>query len=66
MKHLSNALLIIGAVALMAGTTVGQSPSREDVLRELQAKRGELQQLEDQFLATSPDDQTAFAAFLSA
>lgn len=62
MKYLFIALLFISSTV---SVSFGQAQSREDMLRELQSKRSELQQLETQFLAPSPEDQQEYAAFLS-
>ncbi|MEK6283404.1 MAG: hypothetical protein AABN95_23880 [Acidobacteriota bacterium] len=63
MKHLIAALLFVGALSLTAGPTIAQSQTRDDVLREietkraeLEAKRGELGQLEKEFLSPSAED----------
>ncbi|PYS26787.1 MAG: hypothetical protein DMF75_21575 [Acidobacteria bacterium] len=45
-------------------TALAQSASREDLQKQLEAKRAELQKLEDQFLAPSDEDRTAFAELL--
>lgn len=42
-----------------------QSPSRDDVIREIEAKRAELAVLEKKVLAVSDNDRQEFAAFLS-
>lgn len=72
MKHLIAALLFVGALSLTAGPTIAQSQTRDDVLREietkraeLEAKRGELGQLEKDFLSPSAEDLNAHATFLS-
>jgi hypothetical protein len=43
---------------------LAQSPSREDVLRQIEDKRAELQKLEEQFLAPSQEDRNGYAEFL--
>jgi hypothetical protein len=45
-------------------SVVAQSPSREDVIKEIEAKRAELAVLEKQVLAVSDTDREEFAAFL--
>lgn len=62
MKRLFIALLFISATVSIS---FAQTQSREDVLREIQSKRGDLQQLEDQFLSPSPEDKQEYAAFLA-
>lgn len=42
-----------------------QSPSRDDVIKQIEAKRAELSVLEQQVLAVSNTDRETFAAFLS-
>ena len=66
MKHpFATVLFLIIAISFMCSTGFAQSASREDLLREIQAKRADLQQLEKQFLAPSAEDQGAHAEFLS-
>jgi hypothetical protein len=55
------ALSILGANAANAS---GQSQTREDVLREIETKRAELQMLEVHFLSPSQEDYSAYAEFL--
>lgn len=57
-------LLLAITLSLFATTGFAQSISREEVLKEIQAKRAELQRLEKQFLAPSEDDRAAYADFL--
>ncbi len=66
MKHPFPAVLfLIIAIALTCSNGLAQSASREDLLRELQAKRADLQQLEEQFLTPTSEDQGAYGEFLS-
>jgi hypothetical protein len=65
LRHVIAALLFVGLLSLTSSFAVAQSQTREDMLRELTAKRAELQQLEQQFLAPSSEDLQAHAAFLS-
>lgn len=66
MKHsLTTVLLLIIAISFTCSYSFAQSASREDLLREIQAKRADLQQLEKQFLAPTAEDQGAHAEFLS-
>ena len=66
MKHpFATVLFLIIAISFTCSNGFAQSASREDLLREIQAKRADLQQLEKQFLAPSAEDQGAYAEFLS-
>jgi hypothetical protein len=66
MKHpFATVLFLIIAISFICSTGFAQSASREDLLREIQAKRADLHQLEKQFLAPSAEDQRAHAEFLS-
>ena len=66
MKHpFAAVLFLIIAISFTCSNGFAQSASRADLLRELQAKRADLQQLEKQFLAPSAEDQGAYAEFLS-
>jgi hypothetical protein len=62
MRHIYAASFLL--VFVLSITTQGQSQSRDDILKELRAKRAELQQLETQFLAVSDADRTSYAEFL--
>lgn len=65
MKHpFATVLFLIIAISFSCSNGFAQSASREDLLREIQAKRADLQQLEKQFLAPSAEDQGAYAEFL--
>ena len=64
MKRIFIAALFL-TLSIAAINGFAQSASREDVLKELQAKRAELQRLEKQFLAPSEEDRAAYAEFLS-
>jgi hypothetical protein len=55
--------LAVMIASLFSAITCAQT-SREDLLRELDSKRSELQKLEEQFLSPSDDDRAAFAEFL--
>jgi hypothetical protein len=59
------ALVFVVTLTFTAITCFAQSASREDLLKELQAKRAALQLLEKQFLAPSSEDRGAYAEFLS-
>ncbi len=64
MKRLSVATLFIIALSSFSLTAFAQSQSREEILKEIQAKRTELQALERQFLSVSDGDRAAYADFL--
>ncbi len=64
MKGFFIALSSFALLSVFPVTALGQSSSREDLLRQLETKRAELQKLEEQFLAPSDEDRTAFADFL--
>jgi hypothetical protein len=59
------ALFFLATVTFTTSNCFAQSPSRDDLLKELKAKRAELQLLEKQFLAPAAEDHTAYAEFLS-
>jgi hypothetical protein len=64
MKRMFTAALFIGAIAACSLTTVGQSESRDDILKKIQTARAEVLQLENKFLEPSAEDLTANAEFL--
>lgn len=65
MKRLSTTVLFfIITLGLTAINGLAQEQSREDLLRELQAKRAELQKFELQLLVTSEQDRAAYSDFL--
>ena len=64
MKHLSTTVLFFIIISLTAVNIFAQQKPREELLKELQAKRAELQLLENQLLAPSLEDSSAYAAFL--
>lgn len=59
------ALFLIIMLPFVAINGFAQSAPREEVLKEIQAKRAELQLLEDQLLAPSEEDRAAYVEFLS-
>ena len=65
MKKLSIAVGSIAALTLTALSICAQTPSREDTIKEIGAKRAELLRLENAFLSPSDDDRAAYASFLS-
>ena len=64
MRLFLTALSVLVLVSALQVTGLAQSTSREDLRQQLETKRAELQKLEDQFLAPSDEDRTAFAEFL--
>jgi hypothetical protein len=65
MKRLSTTVLFfIITLGLTAINGLAQEQSREDLLKEIQAKRAELQRFEDQLLATSEQDRVTYSDFL--
>ena len=66
MKHpFATVLFLIVAISFTYSNGFAQSASRSDLLREIRAKRADLDQLEKQFLAPTAEDQAAYAEFLS-
>ena len=64
MKKISIALGSIAALMLTALSISAQTQSREDLLRQIGAKRTELSALETTFLSPSEEDRNAYAEFL--
>jgi hypothetical protein len=52
-------------VAVSSLAVFGQTPSRADVLKDIETKRAELASLETQFLSPSAEDRAAYAEFLT-
>ena len=63
-NFIRGAMLTTFALSLLAANALGQSQTREEVLKEIETKRAELQMLEEQFLAPSAEDRSAYAEFL--
>lgn len=63
-KVIRAAIFAAVALSILCANALGQSASRDDVLREIEIKRAELQKLEKQFLAPSEEDRSAYAEFL--
>ena len=59
------ALFFVVTLTFTASNCFAQSASREELLKELQAKRTELALLEKQFLAPAAEDRSGYAEFLS-
>jgi hypothetical protein len=64
MKKISFALGSIAALMLSALSICAQSQSREDIVREISAKRTELLRLEQAFLSPPEEDRAKHAEFL--
>src|SRR5205807_2449650 len=65
MKKMFMTILSLALLATLSITLRAQSASREDVLKDIAAKRAELQRLEDQFLAPADEDRAASKEFLA-
>lgn len=65
MKFLSTAAFFVIALSLLATSAFAQSPSREQVLNEIQAKRADLQTLEKEFLSVPDEDRAPHSDFLA-
>ena len=65
MKRFFIGLLAPAVLATLSVAVSAQSSSREDVLKDIAAKRAELQRLEDQFLAPAEEDRAAYKELLS-
>jgi hypothetical protein len=64
MKHVSAAIVFVVVVLLSSTQTIAQSQSRDQILKDIQTKRAELQTLEKQFLAVAEEDRLAYADLL--
>ncbi|HZE73127.1 MAG TPA: hypothetical protein VE135_26755 [Pyrinomonadaceae bacterium] len=64
MKHVSAAILFFVVALLCSTGTIAQSQSRDQILKDIQTKRVELQTLEKQFLAVAEEDRLAYADLL--
>lgn len=60
-----NAILFIAVLLICSTSALAQSESRDDLLKQIEAKHLELQQLEKQLLAPSNEDLETYAKFLS-
>src|SRR5882762_8783151 len=65
MKRIFASMLSLAVLATLSVAVSAQSSSREDVLKEIAAKRAELQRLEDQFLSPAEEDRVAYKELLS-
>src|ERR1044071_7479247 len=64
MKKIVIATGSIATLILTALTAFAQTQSRDDILKELQAKRAELATLEKRFLSPTEEDRATYAEFL--
>ena len=68
-RILTNTLFGLSLLALFGITALAQSPSREELLRQVEAKHEELlkdlRKIEKQLLLPSEEDQLAYAEFLT-
>lgn len=64
MKTIFSTVLFLAVILLLPVSSLAQSPSREDLRQKIEAKRAELQELENQFLAPTREDENAHATFL--
>src|SRR3981189_360704 len=64
MRSIFVPLFAVFIILTLSISVFAQSKSREELLREIEAKRAELATLEKQFLAPSEVDRAAFAEFL--
>lgn len=64
MKRIFSAALFVAALLIASATGLAQSESREELLKQIEAKRAELSALEKIFLAPSAADRVAYAEFL--
>ena len=65
MKRFFIGLLSLAVLATLSVAVSAQSSSREEILKDIAAKRAELQQLEDRFLSPAEEDRAAYKEFLS-
>jgi hypothetical protein len=65
MKRTLIVLSAIGISLLFSQSTFSQAPSREDIKNQIERKRAELVKLEEQFLAPTEADRTAYAELLA-
>lgn len=64
MKRSFMITLILGTILICSASVVAQPDSRENLLREIEARHLELQKLEKQMLLPSVEDREAYAEFL--
>ena len=64
MKTIPTLLLLIACFSVASIRVLAQSGSRDDVLKQIEAKRAELAALETKFFAPSEEDAATYAEFL--
>jgi len=64
MKRIFVATLCIATLSMISINAVAQSESRDDVIKQIEAKRAELSALEKKLLSPSEEDRTAYAPFM--
>lgn len=64
MKPIATATSFIAILVVFSINALAQSESREELLKQIEAKHAELQKLEKQLLAPSQEDLDAYAEFL--
>lgn len=64
MRRILNATVFVAILSALSMSVFAQTESRDDVLKQIEAKRAELAALEKKFLAPSEEDRAAFADFL--
>ena len=64
MKRFFTGMLSLAVLATLSVAVHAQSSSRDEVLKDIAAKRAELQQLEDRFLSPAAEDRAAYKEFL--
>jgi hypothetical protein len=64
MKKITIATGILVTLLLAAASSFAQTQSRDDILKEIDAKRAELGALEKRFLSPSEEDKATYAEFL--
>lgn len=64
MKRILARTLFIVTVSMISINALAQAESRDDVIKQIEAKRAELSVLEKSFLSPSAEDLTAYAEFL--
>lgn len=64
MRPIFTVTLLVAVLLALTQSAFGQSESRDDVLKQIEAKRAELAALEKRFLAPSEEDRAAFGEFL--
>lgn len=64
MKRVFAATLFIVTLSMISINALAQAESRDDVIKQIEAKRTELSVLEKKLLSPSEEDRTAYAAFM--